>query len=44
MKLKLQKQKAIYRIKLFTEKCETLHMNLVKGKAITKSKHSENGV
>jgi hypothetical protein len=39
-----KKQKAIYRIKLFTDKCETLHMNLAKGKAITKSKNSENGV
>jgi hypothetical protein len=39
-----KKQKAIYRIKLFTNKCETLHTNLAKGKAITKSKNSENGV
>jgi len=39
-----KKQKAIYRIKLFTDKCETLHVNLAKGKAITKSKNSENGV
>jgi len=39
-----KKQKSIYRIKLFTDKCETLHMNLEKGKAITKSKNSENGV
>ena len=39
-----KKQKAIYRIKLFTDKCETLHMNLAKGKAIAKNKNSENGV
>ena len=39
-----KKQKAIYRIKQFTDKCETLHTNLAKGKAKTKSKHSENGV
>jgi hypothetical protein len=32
------------RIKLFTDKCETLRMNLAKGKAKTTSKHSENGV
>ena len=37
-------QKTIYRIKLCTDKCETQHMNLAKGKAITKSKNSENGV
>ena len=39
-----KKQKAKNRIKLFTDKCETLHMNLAKEKAITKSKNSENGV
>jgi hypothetical protein len=39
-----KKQKAKNRIKLFTDKCETLHMNLVKEKAITKSTNSENGV
>ena len=37
-----KKQKAIYRLKLFTDKCEALHMNLAKEKAITKN--SENGV
>ena len=40
----IKEQKAMYRIKLFTDKCETLHMNLVKEKAVTKSKNAENGV
>ena len=39
-----KKQKAIYRIKLFTDKCATLHIHFAKGKAMTKSKNSENGV